>query len=60
MHEDITCLFGFLESENKVCDEQSEVSLNKYGHHHILTNYFILVREILPLLKNTTQRLGYQ
>ena len=35
---------------------KSEVSLNKYGHHHISTNCFILVREILPLLKNTIQR----
>ena len=39
---------------------KSEVSLNKYGHHHISTNCFVFVREILPLLKNTIQRLGYQ
>ena len=38
---------------------KSEVSLNKYGHH-ISTNCFILVREILPLLKNIIQRLGCQ
>ena len=60
LHEEITCPVWSSRIWEQSMWCKSEVSLNKYGHHHISTNCFILVWETLPLLKNTIQQLGYQ